>query len=116
MTNENQKPKRLDIAKEVVRSMVVDAAKHGIVRNPNRPEIKHHCGTRFDFSNARKIVVNDKKRNLRFTMTVGNDSDATTIDYNWTLTFQRNDDRKIRQLLNSDRWKSAVDRISSQLS
>jgi hypothetical protein len=114
--NENEQvEKKFDIEREVVRTLVVDAARNGVARNPDTPKILHQCGTRFDFSNPRKIVVNDKKRNLRFTMTMCPDTDDKTVDYNWNLVFDRNDGRKIKKLMNSERWRSAVERIHSQI-
>ena len=96
-----------DVTKEIVRTLVVDAVNNGSRRDANRPQIIHHCGTRFDLTHKNKIVVNDKKLNLRMVLSqVGDD---------WSLEFLRNNERKVRKLMNSKRWESAVNRIHANL-
>lgn len=108
--------RKLDIAKEIVRAMVVDAFNHGKDQNTKTGKSAgiRHCGTNFRFVNQNTVVVNDKKKNLRFTLTATKSS--TSDQYGWNLEFHRNDERKVKKLLNSSRWKSAVDRISAAMS
>lgn len=105
MNNElHQKP--ANPTKELVKYLIIDAKTFGTPLSP-RSKMIHHCGTNFDFTNKNRIVMNDKKRNLRFTAELsGND---------FEVTFQRNDEVKLMNMIRSDRYKSAIDRIVGQI-
>jgi len=105
-TNDDLQKKPANPTKELVKSMVVDAKNFGTPLSP-RSKMIHHCGTNFDFTNKNRIVVNDKKRNLRFT--------AELSGEDFEINFQRNDEVKLMTMIKSDRWKSAIDRIVGQI-
>jgi hypothetical protein len=89
--------------KQIVQTIIVHAK-----NNPDRIEGNVHfvSGTKFTFEN-KVIHVLDKKRNIKFDVF----SDGTDI----VVSELRNDDKKLKKLLNSSRWKSAVDSISKNL-
>lgn len=104
----NQKLNPSTTTKEIVRTLVVDAVNHGTRRTPGMAVI-HHCGTRFDATKKDQIVINDKKLNLRAVLTRNDAAD-------WSLQFlTKCDDRKLRRLMNSKRWESAINRIHESL-
>lgn len=95
-----------DLLKEIVRPIIIYA-----YTNPDRYKDKVHylCGTKFDFSNQKKIHINDKKKDINFEVVFNKDkTDFEIIGF-------RNGNKKLKKLLNCSRWKHAIEGIGKIL-
>lgn len=90
-----------DLLKEIVKPIVSYAMK-----NPTRMINNVHilCGTKFTFF-PKLIKIYDKKRNIKLDIVY----DIPNKDFK--VVTERNGEKKLKKLLNSDRWKSAIEGI-----